>query len=698
MALVRVRSLGLLLLVPFFLIALSPAQNSAGNDWPTYGGDPGGTRYSQSKEITPANVAQLKEAWVFRTGDLHRPGLDMASFEATPILFHGLLYLSSPYDQVFALDPATGRQEWSYDPGIASGFISRGVAAWPLPGANSRSSGPCAARIFIATADARLIALDALTGKPCADFGQRGSVDLTHVVGYGPNAHYHMTSPPTVIGDLVVVGSSIGDNQAVEAVSGAVRAFDVHSGRLVWSWEPLPWAQNQHPRTGAGNAWNVIAADPEHNLVFVPTGAPSPDFYGGLRRGDDRDANSVVALEGTTGRRVWGFQIVHHDLWDYDIAAEPLLFNFRGKIPAVAITTKQGLVFVLNRLTGEPLFPVAERAVPASDLPGETAWPTQPFQQIDSLSPLELDLHAHFGATERDDKECHKIIDGLRYDGIYTPPSTKGSLEFPGSVGGVNWGSAAFDPVSGLLYANTNRYAFSVTLIPRTFLGRWAWRFKTRRSQMIAAIPGLFAAVLALIVTVIVPRSVIPRWIPLALCAALLVCDAVWILKRIYPIKPTNGAEHFQPETAPQVGAPYMVHREPLVASSGHPCTPTPWGTVSALNLNTGKSAWQVPLGTLIEGQQTGTVNVGGDLVTAGGLLFTAASEQPLLRAFDSSSGREVWQGTLPVPAQATPMSYTFGGRQYIVIAAGGHGMFGTAISDAVVAFALPSHVQGSPQ
>ena len=603
-----------------------------------------------------------------------------------------MLYLSSPYDQVFALDPETGRQVWSYDPGIASGFASRGVAAWPASGAAATSNSPCAARIFIATSsDVRLIALDALTGKPCEDFGQNGTVDLTHVTGYGPNPHYHMTSPPTVMGNLVVIGSSIGDNQTVEAVSGAVRAYDARSGQLVWSWEPLPWAQNQHPRTGAGNAWSVIAADPEHNLIFIPTGSPSPDFYGGLRGGDNRDANSVVALEATTGRRVWGFQVAHHDLWDYDVASEPLLFNFHGNIPAIVITTKQGLVFVLNRLTGEPLFPVEERAVPSSDVPGETTSPTQPFPQIDSLSPLVFDLHAPLGATEQDDQECRKLISELRYDGIYTPPSVRGSLAFPGNVGGVNWGSAAFDPASGILYANTDRYAISITLIPRTFWGRWRWAFKNKESRRIAALRGLIAAAVVLLIAAVVPRSLLPKWITFALCIAFLAADGVWITKTIYRITLASGPEHFQPDTEPQAGTPYMMHRAPLVASSGDLCTPMPWGTVSALNLNTGKAVWQVPLGTMVSGQQTGSVNVGGDIVTAGGLVFTAASREALLRAFDSSSGKELWQGALPVPAQATPMSYTFNGKQYVVIAAGGSKGLGTPISDAVVAFALPT-------
>jgi quinoprotein glucose dehydrogenase len=696
-------ALRLRLTYPLALLAVLLPAASQQPQWPTYGGDPGGQRYTAATQITPANVTQLTPAWTFHTGSVAkgRPGTAGSSFEATPVLFHGALYLTSPFDEVFALDPATGKQLWSFDPQIAvntnSGILtSRGVAAWPLPTDDNAlpSQTICSARIFLATMDARLLALDAITGRPCADFGDHGSINLKSGIVYKKHDPYFITSPPTVIGDVVIVGSGIGDNQRVDIESGLVRAFDVRSGRQLWQWEPLPGAQRQRVRTGAGNVWGVIAADPEHNLIYLPTGSPSPDFYGGLRPGDNRDANSVVALEATTGRRVWGFQVVHHDLWDYDVASEPLLFTWHGNTPALAITTKQGLVFLLNRLTGEPLFPVTERAVPQGDVPGETYSPTQPFQDIDPLVPLTLPLDAHLGSSPQDDAECHKLLSGLRYQGIYTPPSLQGSVQYPGNLGGVNWGSASIDPQSGVLYANTNRYAFSVTLVPHGPLWQQWLNYLLDREKLLDIVATSLAVVLVLLGFMIGRRSMWPGAVALAICAVMgvggLIAFGVLYLQEQSAVKTAN-VDHFGKELSPQRKTPYSVQRMPLRTAAGGPCTAEPFGTVSALDLNTGKSVFQKPLGTLVPGQHTGTINLGGTLVTASGLLFTAASTQPLLRAFDDRSGQELWSGALPVPAQATPMSYVWQGRQYVVIAAGGHGGFGTPISDALIAFALPA-------
>jgi quinoprotein glucose dehydrogenase len=698
-------------LLTFIALALATASGQTQQQvaqWPTYGGDQGGMRYTASQQVTKTNVTQLTPAWTFHTGSVgkNRPGTDGSSFEATPILFHNELYFTSPFDEVFALDPATGTPLWQYDPKIVNyspfGVItSRGVAAWPatdrIAAPSTSPSAPCSGRIFVATMDARLIALDATSGQPCVGFGNAGTVDLSkNVDNYRTNDPYYFTSPPTVIGDLVVIGSAIGDNQRVDIDSGVVRAYDVRSGRLVWTWDPIPWAQHQKIRTGAANAWSVIAADPGHNLLFVPTGAPSPDFYGGLRPGDNHDANSVVALEATTGRRVWGFQVVHHDLWDYDVAAEPLLFTWRNNVPAIAIATKQGMAFLLNRLTGEPLFPVTERPVPQSDIPGETASPTQPFQDIDSLAPLTLPTGAQLGATPEDNAECHKLIAGLRYEGIYTPPSLGGSIEFPGSLGGINWGSASLDPATGTLYANTNRYAFSISLVPHP--PRWEevlYNFVQDDISMVTVFTASTIFVV-LLVPVIRRRSLWPGAAALGLSAAILVAGliahAYFTHRKPVEQNVPGHAEHFGDEFSPQHQTPYSIRRKPIRTVAGHPCTVMPFGAVAALNLNTGKTVWQTPLGTLVPGQHTGTLSLGGTLITGSGLLFTAASTEPLFRAFDTTSGREIWSAPLPVPAQSTPMSYTWNGRQYIVIAAGGHGNFGTPISDALVAYALPQH------
>lgn len=377
------------------------AQSVADSGWPNYGNDPGGTRYSPAHQIDRTNVTQLQVAWTYRTGALpHDPELDRkAAFEATPILVDGKLFLSTPYDHVIALNPHTGAKLWEYDPKLelpygASEVTSRGVSAWREPSA--KAGQPCAPRIFLGTLDARLIALDGATGKPCDDFGTDGEVDLTSNVKLRDPGDYQVTSAPAVVKDLVITGSSIGDNRAVSVERGIVRAYDARTGKLRWSWDPIPWANQTKPRTGAGNAWSTLSVDAERDLVFIPTGSASPDYFGGFRKGDNKWANSVVALRASTGEFVWGFQVVHHDLWDYDVASQPTLFTWKDNTPAIAITTKMGRVFVLNRLTGAPLLPVEERPVPKSDIPGEEAWPTQPASTI-SLVPEKLSAEDAWG-------------------------------------------------------------------------------------------------------------------------------------------------------------------------------------------------------------------------------------------------------------------------------------------------------------
>jgi quinoprotein glucose dehydrogenase len=444
------------------------AQSSAhpvglGDDWPFYGHDAGGTRYSPLSQINRENVAQLKVAWVFHTGDISdgTGGRKRSGLETTPVLVAGTLYLTSGFNRVFAVDAETGKQLWVYDPKIdlagnyGDGLINRGVAVWLDP---SRAKGkPCRRRVFEATLDARLIALDGATGEACLDFGDRGEVSLRDVTRYIPG-QYHMTSPPAVIDDVVVVGSAIDDNSRAEMPSGVVRAFDARTGTLRWKWEPLP--PNETPsdaqgsgkawRTGAGNAWSAMVVDAERDLVFVPTGSASPDYYGGLRPGDNKWADSVVALRGKTGELVWGFQLVHHDLWDYDSASPPLLATLRHDgmaVPVVIQGNKTGFLYVLNRDTGVPVFPVEERPVPQSDVPGEVTSATQPFPLAPpALSPQKLSLDDAWGITAEDRDTCRERLKGLRNDGPFTPPSLQGSLAVPGNVGGMNWSGYAYDP------------------------------------------------------------------------------------------------------------------------------------------------------------------------------------------------------------------------------------------------------------
>ena len=666
---------------------LSAEARVVGEGWPTYGGDAGGERYSAERQINRANIGELGPVWTFHTGALKRigSGVTEAAFEATPVLLGETLYLTTPFDEVIALDAATGELRWRYDPKLpadedAGVFTSRGVAVWSET-AGQKAVAMCGDRVFVGTLDARLIALDARSGAMCEDFGEKGSIDLRAGVptqGTKPYQNFGTTSPGTVVGDVIVMGSAVADGQQVDVEPGVVRGFDVRTGRKLWSWDPLPWAASQKVRTGAGNTWSVIAADVERGLVYLPTGSPSPDFYGGMRPGNDADADSVVALDARTGRKVWSFQVVHHDLWDYDIAAEPLLFTFRGEVAAVAVLTKMGTVFVLNRVTGEPLYPVEERAVPKSDVGGEAASATQPFSSLPSLSPLTMDTGRIAGNTPADAAACAKKIRQYRYEGMFTPPSVGGSILFPGSLGGVNWGSAAYDPVRGVLYANTNRQIFATTLIPR-----WRWEVE----DLVRSWENwLYAAGSLLLVACLLRRRWNPgSWVGTVVAVLLLGAGGAAI-----PRREDKARQHFGNERAPQRGAPYAVERRPLYDSKGLPCTLPPWGALTALNLDTGVKSWEQTLGTMVEGKQTGSLNLGGPIVTGGGLVFAAGTREPLLRAFDAGTGEEVWKGALPAPAQATPMSYAVRGRQYVVIAAGGHGGFETPTGDTMVAFALP--------
>lgn len=626
---------GLLLL---FLGTLPlPAQEqvpaAASDGWEAYGGDPGGLRFSSASQIARKNVSELKAMWTFHTGALQQETklIRKAAFETTPILFENKLFLTTPYDKVFALDPGTGEKLWEFDPHVDltrnySEVTSRGVSAWR--DSKARPGELCSLRIFYGTLDARLIALDAEKGQPCPEFGTSGTVDLSADASSTPEwrGGYQVTSAPVIASDLVIVGSSIADNWKVDVGRGMVRAFDARTGKTRWTWDPIPWANETNPHTGAGNAWSTLSVDSKNNLVFIPTGSASPDYFGGIRKGDNKWANSVVALRASTGEFVWGFQVVHHDLWDYDVASQPTLFTWKDGTPAVVINTKMGHVFVLNRLTGAPLLPVTERPVAQSNIPGEQSSPTQPFSTI-SLVPEKIAPGDLWGKTPEDIKWCKEKIKASRWEGIFTPPSLQGSVVFPGNVGGVNWGSAAYDPQRHLMFANTNRLIAWVKMIPRA-----NYETETNAQQD----------------------------------------------NRIYG------------EFGDQKGAPFGLYRTFLFSPGGTPCNPPPWGTTVAVDLFTGKTVWDSPLGSVAPGQQTGTINLGGPMVTAGGLVFTGAAMDNFLRAFDSETGKELWKYVLPAGGQATPMTYIFRGKQYVVIAAGGHGKLGTKQGDSVVAFALP--------
>lgn len=621
-------------------------SNAAKDGWAYYGHDAGGTRFSPLTQINRENVAQLKVAWTFHTEDVSdgKGSKRRSGLETTPILVDGTLYLTSGFNRVFALNAETGEKLWVYDPMVdlagdyGDGLINRGVAAWTDPAGGSKA---CRVRIFEATLDARLVALDGATGEPCLDFGNRGQVSLREVARY-ISGEYHMTSPPAVIDDLVIVGSAIDDNARVDMPSGVVRAYDVRSGVLRWKWEPLRAndpATKSTPgpnawRTGAGNAWSVMAVDPERDLVFVPTGSASPDYYGGLRPGDDKWSNSVVALKAKTGELAWGFQLVHHDLWDYDSASPPLLATLPvdGKnVPVVIQGNKTGFLYVLQRETGVPVFPVEERPVPQSDIPGEATAPTQPFSVgLPAVSPQKASGDEAWGPTPEDRAYCHERMKGLRNDGLFTPPSLQGSLTVPGNVGGMNWSGYAYDRAHNLLVVNSNNLAAKVRLIPA---------------------------------------------------------------EKFY-----DDAERKEDgEYTAQRGAPYGLFRTFLFGKMHLPCSPPPWGTLTAVDLTTRKIRWQVPLGSIapdIPGVPGGTPSLGGPIVTAGGLVFIGGTIlDPEFRAFDVETGKEVWKWQLAASGAATPMTYQLraGGKQFVVIAAGGHPkVTEEKQSDEIVAFTLP--------
>jgi quinoprotein glucose dehydrogenase len=620
-------------------------------DWPNYGRTPGGDRHSPLTQIDRGNVGTLSLAWEFKTGEADVKTGNPIALETTPLVVDGTMYLSTPLGQVIALDPLTGTSRWRRDMAVKrerhfGDWVSRGVSYWQ--DSHAKAGKSCARRVIVATIDARLAALDAATGEFCAGFGAQGIVDLVAGVR-GKQSYsdeYEQTSPPAITGDLIVVGSAIADNNSATGATGEVRAFDAHSGELRWTWNPVPqdprdpaydtWRGADAHRSGGANTWSIIAADPARDLVFLPTTSPAVDYFGGTRLGDNRYANSVVALRASTGKMVWNFQTVHHDLWDYDNASPPALIKLPGGRDAVLQGTKTAQLFVLDRATGKPLFPVEERAVPKSDVPGEETSPTQPLSSVGPgfRTLTEADI---WGATPEDLAECRARFATLRYDGAFTPPSLRGTVMLPANVGGAHWGGVAYDSQRGIAVIPNNRLAAVVKLIPR----------------------------------------------------------AEWQAMRE---KLTQG-ERIGKEFTDMQGTPYVMQREIWLSSHRSPCTAPPFGSLTAVDLKTGKTLWDVPLGTgdglerigvpaLPAG--SGMVNIGGAITTAGGLVFIGSTLDQYFRAFDIETGRELWKTKLPAGGKATPMTYRGAdGRQYVVISAGGDGK-AWGMADSVMAFALP--------
>jgi quinoprotein glucose dehydrogenase len=628
------------------------AQTPDASDWGYYGGDMFGQRFSRLNEINRKNVTHLTVAWTYRTGE-NGAGFARAnklSFEATPVLAFGLLYLETPTNIVIALDPETGVQRWRFDPHIDRSrqyaeASSRGVSIWE--DSDSRHTGACTRRILTGTLDARLLAMDAATGEPCKDFGTGGQVDLTSGLRIRDRANYLVTSPPAIYGNVVVVGAAIGDNRASDVERGVIRAFDARNGALLWAFDPIPdspahpaaaeWNLAQAATTGAGNSWGLMSIDEDNGLVLVPTGSASPDYFGGTRLGSNRFADSLLALDAKSGKLVWHQQLVHHDLWDYDLAAQPVLGDIEVQgvpVPAVIQATKTGMLYVFDRTRGQPLFPIEEKPVPPSFVAGEQASPTQPFSAIPSLvSQKPVDPADAWGVTFWDRGKCRDLLSAHRNEGIFTPPDPHGTILSPGYIGGVNWGGIVFDEARQRVVAAVNHLPMLVTLVPQAEL----------QEQM-------------------------------------------------------RSGDYPNSEFGRQAGTPYAMRREPLLSPWGLPCTAPPWGTLVSVDLRRNRIVWQVPLGST-EGvgpwfaptRDFGMPNMGGPIATAGDLVFVGAALDSYFRAFDIETGRELWKHRLPAGGQATPMTYRAGRnqRQFVVIAAGGHGVLNTPRGDYVIAFAL---------
>jgi len=639
------------------------ASDAAGGDWRAYGGGYGAQRYSALAQLTPGNVGRLQRAWLFHTGDLpqSKAARDMYGAETTPLKVGDTLYLCTPKNIMIALDPATGVQRWRFDPKVDDKSIPytaacRGVSYYEVPGAAPAQA--CARRIIEGTLDARLIAVDATTGRPCADFGFGGQVDTAQGIGEHAPGMFSITSAPTIVRGVIVTGHQVLDGQKRDAPSGVIQGYDAVTGQLRWAWDMArpdragaPAPGDTYTR-GTPNMWTTASGDEALGLVYLPLGNSAVDYWSGLRSAPEKaHSTSLVALDVMTGKKAWSFQAVHNDVWDYDLGSQATLVDYpssAGPIPALVLPSKQGDLYVLDRRTGRPLTGVEERKVPQGGVEPQQRAATQPFSLFHTLRKADLNEKRMWGMSPIDQMICRIQFRMAKYDGFYTAPTTdRRYVEYPGYNGGSDWGGIAVDPARGVIVANYNDMPNYNRLIPRKDADRkgWAPRGQERGGSM------------------------------------------------------KGGAEG---AGDPQAGTPYAIQvnagwRLPV---TGLLCKEPPYGGLRAIDLRTGATIWDRPLGSARRNGpfgiasnlpvEIGTPNNGGAVVTAGGLLFIAATTDNLIRAVDLKTGKTLWHDTLPAGGQATPMTYEVDGRQYVVIMAGGHHFMETPIGDALVAYALP--------
>lgn len=622
------------------------------DDWPEWGNDKGGQRFSALKQITPQNVGRLKKVWEFHAD--YNPAGIRGQFEATPLKIRDSLFLCTPDNDIIAVDAVTGKERWRFrskpDMTQITFLTCRGVAYYHDTKVAAGQS--CADKIIATTIDARLVGLDFNTGQLCPEFGTKGIVDLKKGMGIPAPAYYYVTSAPAIIRDRIVFGGFVPDNQRVGGPSGAIRAFNAHDGSFAWAFDAGKPDMHGEPAEGQSytkdtpNSWAPISADEQLGLVYLPTGNSTTDWYGGQRRPfDDRISSSVVALDAKTGALRWSFQTTHHDLWDYDVPSQPTLVDFPiggQRVPALIQPTKRGQLFVLDRRTGKPLMPVEERQVPQTTVPGEKTSPTQPFSVgMPNFAGPNLTEKMMWGLTPIDQAWCRVEFKKSIYQGLMTPVSIeKPTLIYPGYNGGNDWGSIAVDSARDILIGPSLHVAIRTYLMPRKDADKLG-------------------------------------------------------------VRPMSGVVHGDPGgLGAQAGTPYAVSIKVFLSPLGVPCQQPPWGLLNAIDLKTRKLIWSHPLGSAADSGPLGyrshlpftigTPNAGGALVTKSGLTFIGASQDSVFHAFDTATGTLLWNDKLPAGGNANPMTYAVNGKQYVVIVAGGHALAGSKTGDSIVAYSLP--------